>query len=98
MEGGEGRARWRARERGRRRWGSDRAERAAVRAASGRSDAGEEKAARAGAMWEWRYPGRSWRIYSPPRAPPRGGCWWESPVHRGPGAGWLVSLVFATVQ
>lgn len=46
--------------------------RAAVRAASGRSDAGEEKAARAGAMRGWGYPGRSWRLYSLSRAPPRG--------------------------
>lgn len=59
VEGGEGEVAG-ARARGRRRWGSDRAEGAAVRAASGRSDAGEEKAARVGAMRGWRYPGRSW--------------------------------------
>ena len=34
-------------------------------------------------------------LYSLPGAPPRGGltggCRWESPAHRGPGAGWLVT-------
>jgi hypothetical protein len=66
-----------------------RASRTAVGAASGRSDAGEEKAARAGAMRGWGYPGRSWGIYSLTQAPPRGHRR-ESAVHRGHGAPWLV--------
>jgi hypothetical protein len=60
-----------------------------VRAASGRSDAGEEKADRAGAMRGWGHPGRWWDIYRPTRAPPHG-YGRESSVHHGPGARWLV--------
>jgi hypothetical protein len=51
-----------------------------------RSDAGEEKAAREGAMRGWRYPGRSWNIYSTSWGLPRGSER-ENPAHPGPGAG-----------
>jgi hypothetical protein len=53
------RATWRGGRGGERVRGEGGGGRAAVREGSGRSDAGEEKAAREGAMQGWRYPGRS---------------------------------------